>query len=228
MLMQNLRQIMLQMIIVILFVHSNVLAKDLGNYGQVFEVKEQGILEMLRQKTQSLDMAEIHKEMQEKVRKKVMNPDSVLGMMPASKGRIFYHDPSFILDEDMVLPCGTVIYRKGTLVNPLKSMDLERELIFVDAREKEQIAWLKEKLGNQSQNQNQIRIILVGGSVFELEKDLACFSDEIKEQVYFDQDGVLVGKFGIKHSPAVLVQEEDKLRIAEINIKEAEMTRKKL
>lgn len=221
-------------VMTVLILPNHVLAKDLGNYGQVFRIKENSILSMIHHKIQKLDMEKINKDMQDLAKKKVMNPKAVFGVVPALKTKIFYYDPSFILDEDVVLPCGTNVYNAGTVVNPLDHMDLEREIIFVDAREKKQIAWLKGKLqnndvsggranSNQDQDKevknNEIRIILVGGSVFDMEEELQEFPDEIKEQVYFDQDGALVNQFGITHSPAVAIQEGLLLKIIEINIK---------
>lgn len=226
--------------IIIFIFPTYVFAKDLGNYGQVFIIKEQGFLEMINEKMNKLDMEKLNKEMQEKAKEKIMHPKAIFGIVPATKTKIFYYDPSFVLAEDIVLPCGTIVHRAGTSVNPLKYMTLERELVFVDAREKRQIAWLKGKLKNQyvtqgevndnrdggsalvyvNNNQQQVRIILVGGSVFALEEELQEFSEEIKDQVYFDQDGALVHKFGITHSPAVVVQEGEKLKILEIYIQE--------
>jgi len=40
--------------------------------------------------------------------------------------------------------------------------------------------------------------------------------EELKMDVYFDQSGALTSKFGIKASPAVVVQEEKKLKIKEV------------
>lgn len=114
----------------------------------------------------------------------------------------------------MLLPCGKVLHKAGTKVNPLDHMDLERRIIFVDGREDKQIEWLKEVLTEKAEEEQENskledRIMLIGGSVFKLQEELGM-------QVYFDQMGELTTKFGIKASPAIAVQEGKKLRIEEV------------
>ena len=51
-------------------------------------------------------------------------------------------------DKDAVLPCGKVLHRAGTKVNPLEHMNLNRRIFFIDSREELQVEWLKEQLSN--------------------------------------------------------------------------------
>ena len=63
---------------------------------------------------------------------------------------------------------------------------------------------------------NQIiedRVILVGGSVFKLKEELG---ETHADKVYFDQGGELTIKFGIKASPAFVVQDGLALKIEEV------------
>jgi hypothetical protein len=60
------------------------------------------------------------------------------------------------------------------------------------------------------------RVILIGGSVFKLKEEL---SDTHADKVYFDQSGELITKFGIKASPAIVVQEGLQIKIEETLIK---------
>jgi len=98
-------------------------------------------------------------------------------------------------------------------------MDFNRELIFIDGRDKEQIDWLKSYLvDNKKRKENkseavliETRVILTGGKILELQK-------ELEETLYFDQAGELTSKFGIKQVPALVVQEEKKLKLREIKI----------
>lgn len=55
---------------------------------------------------------------------------------------------SYELKEDVILPCGKILYKAGIKVNPLDYMGFDRELIFIDGRDKEQIDWLKHYLVN--------------------------------------------------------------------------------
>ena len=117
-------------------------------------------------------------------------------------------------------------------MNPLDHMDLGRRMLFVDARVKAEVEWLKmqildaAKVKERDQNQNisglnmEDRIILVGGSVFKLKDELELLGEVHREKVYFDQAGELTSKFGIKATPAVALQEGRFLKIEEINLGE--------
>ena len=131
-------------------------------------------------------------------------------------------DPSYTLDKDARLPCGKILHKAGTKVNPLEHMDLSRRLFFIDSRQDTQVAWLREQLNNPLAKQEQKervedRIILVGGSVFKLQELLG---EEYVGKVYFDQSGELTTKFSIKASPVIIAQEGLKLKIEEVALKE--------
>ena len=81
-------------------------------------------------------------------------------------------------------------------------------MFFVDGRNHEQVEWLKIQLQTPSPKiNNQIiedRVILVGGSVLKLKEELG---ETHADKVYFDQSGELTTRFGIKESPAFVVQD---------------------
>jgi conjugal transfer pilus assembly protein TraW len=97
-------------------------------------------------------------------------------------------------------------------------MDLNRRLLFIDARRIEQVKWLMEKLDKPVPDRKEAledRVILVGGSPSTLKELL---KDEHKNKVYFDQNGELTTRFGITGSPAVVVQDGLRLKIDEIKL----------
>jgi conjugal transfer pilus assembly protein TraW len=105
-------------------------------------------------------------------------------------------------------------------VNPLKPsedsevMQLNRRLFFIDERIGGQGKWLKEQLQQgvlENQKEVEDKIILVGGSPFILR-------DELGKEVYFDQNGELTTRFGIKATPAIVVQDGENLKIVEVAI----------
>jgi conjugal transfer pilus assembly protein TraW len=192
---------------------SQALAVDLGKRGTTFEIKEEGFVAMMIRKLKTLDLDKENEKMKRIAKDRVENPVPVEGIVPATEYREFYFDPTYTLQEDAVLPCGKVLYYAGTTVNPLEAMDLDRRLFFIDARDQRQIKWLKGQLAKPVPEQTPIiedRIILIGGSVFELKKQ------QDLTEVYFDQSGELTTKFGIKASPAIVEQEGKLLKIREI------------
>lgn len=196
------------------------MAKDFGTRGSVTHIEEQAFLEMIKERLQKVDIEEQQKQMQALARDRVENPRPVDGISPAEEDRVFYFDPSYALEKDAVLPCGKILYKAGTKVNPLEHMDLNRRMFFIDSREESQVTWLKGQLDRILPGQEKIiedRVILVGGKPFELQEELK--EEGIAMNIYFDQFGELVKRFGIKHSPASLEQEGLKIRINEINLK---------
>lgn len=204
-------------IVLYVFILSNsVSAKDFGNRGANYPVAEESILLMFQKKLGALDLKKEEERMRKVAEERVKNPAPVSGIVPAKETREFWHDPTYILTEDAVLPCGRVLYKAGTRVNPLDYMDLDRRLFFVDGREEKQVEWLKSRLlpdSSSGENKIEDRIILVGGSPVELQ-------DKLGFEVYFDQAGELTTRFGIKGSPALAEQDGKSLKIVEVALDE--------
>ena len=202
-----------------------VYAKDFGIKGHTYQIIEQPFLRMIGERLQKVDMKKEQEKMTAIVKDRVLNPKAVEGLLPATKSRVFYFDPTYTLEEDAVLPCGKILHKAGTKVNPLEHMDLNRRLFFIDSRQAAQVKWLKAQLtvsnleisNNLSDQKEPIedRIILVGGSVFKLKEELG---KEHENKIYFDQQGELTTKFNIKASPAVAVQDRLRLKIEEVKL----------
>lgn len=205
------------------------LAKDFGTRGAVTHIEEQAFLEMIKERLEKVDIKEQQKQMQALARDRVENPRPVEGISSAEEDRVFYFDPSYVLDRDAVLPCGKILYKAGTKVNPLEHMDLNRRMFFIDSRDETQVAWLKTQLNRIWPGQENIiedRVILVGGKPFELQEELK--EEGIEMNIYFDQFGELTKKFGIKHSPASLEQDGLRIRINEISLVENNLETKQI
>jgi conjugal transfer pilus assembly protein TraW len=198
---------------------TNASATDLGTHGASFKITEEPFIQMMKNRMEKIDIESEKDKIQKRAKYKVENPTPVKGIQPATKDRTFYFDPSYTLDKDAALPCGKILHKAGTTVNPLEHMDLNRRMFFVDGRNNDQIEWLKEQLKTPNPKvNNQIiedRVILIGGSVFKLKEEL---DDTHADKVYFDQSGELTTKFGIKASPAIASQKGLQIKIEEVEI----------
>ncbi|WP_233419029.1 conjugal transfer protein TraW [Rickettsia tamurae] len=203
------------------WVSGSVLGVELGKQGTTYEVVEEGFVSMIKNRLSMLDLQQHQEEMLRTARRQVLEPAPVVGIRATSKPRKFWYDPSFTLTEDIKLPDGKILHKERTKVNPLDHMVFDRELIFIDGRSQEQMEWLKKRLedtkaknkekNNNENNNLEIRIILVGGKILELQ-------EEIGRTLYFDQAGELTNKFGIEQVPAIVVQDGKRLKISEIKI----------
>lgn len=194
--------------------HDPVIARDCGTFGIIYLVEEADPIAFIQQKLKVMeDSGELKKrnlELQEKARTSVERPNSVKGITKATKSRVFYYDPTYEVKEDLHDHQGQCFSKKGSKINPLETVSLSQNLVFFDGDDEDQVAWVKEQF-SKSIEKNSIRLILVRGAPLEL-------SEKLNIPVYFDQEGILTKKLGIRHVPAVVSQEENLLRIEEIKL----------
>lgn len=196
--------------------------KDYGIQGNVYLIKEEPFLKMIQNKLAKVDIAQEQQKMQQIARDRAENPMAANSIKRAEKIRESYFDPSYVVEEDIILPCGKILHKKGTIINPLTHMDLERRIYFIDGRDQEQVEWLKAELAktqyNDREDRIEDRVILIGGSVFKVRETLEDMDNDVSQYVYFDQSGVLCKKWGIEFVPAIVVQEGLQLKISEIKV----------
>jgi len=117
-----------------------------------------------------------------------------------------WFDPSLTVPYDLRDHEGRLIHAAGTTINPLDWRPLTRQLLFIDGDDVDQVAWA-EAMG--AKDSVQVKVILVSGAPLELGR-------KWQQQVYFDQQGLLVAKLDIQHVPAVVRQDGRRLRIDEV------------
>jgi len=224
------------LLIIVLSLSNITFAKDFGKQGTAFEIKEEGFVSMMQRKLKGVNLAEHEKKMQGLAEKRVEEPTPIQGITKATKTISHSFDPSYILDEDLFLPCGKLLYANGTRLNPLDHMEWNGKIVFIDGRDQAQITWVKDNylklksVSNEnrqelpqnlnSQNRDNTlltptysdaKIILMGGRPLELER-------EVGLPIYFDQFGELTSRFNITHVPAIVEQDGKYLKVIEVNI----------
>lgn len=168
--------------------------------------------DMIRELTKHLErmqadgsLGKLLDEGNRRAERSIREPAPVTGVTAASRPRTFYYDPTLVVNEDIMLPDGTVIARRGQTVNPLEQVAWPSTWIFADWRDPAQSREVIRRVANAHES---IRVVLVGGSYADAAKTL-------QRQVFFDQHGTLVRKFGIVHTPATVRQEGLRLRVDE-------------
>ncbi len=192
----------------------SVFAKDFGKPGHVYNIEEQPFLEMIKERLEKVDIKEEQKKMQEKAKQRVEKPKPAPGIVTATENQSWYWDPTHVVAKDIVLPCGKILHKAGTKVNPLDHMDFDRKLFFINSDDDEQVSFLLEQISQDSHLEE--RIILTSGSPMKLKEEL--LDSGFKHNVYFDQFGEVTGRLGIKAVPAIALQEGQQIRINEISM----------
>ena len=187
-------------------------ALDLGRVGPVWPVAEPDLLALiqsrLQEKQASGELARIQKDFEVRSRRSIESPAPVTGLVRTRAPRSFLFDPTVTAPDTVRDPEGRVLVAAGTRINPLDYVGLSRPLIFFDARDREQS---KVALALRQRHQGRAHLILTGGSFIDFMKrhDL---------RVYYDQQGLLVRRLGIRQVPALVTQEGRMLRIDELKV----------
>jgi conjugal transfer pilus assembly protein TraW len=187
-------------------------ALDLGQVGPVWPVAEPDLLVLiqsrLHEKQASGELARIQKDFEVRSRRSIESPAPVVGLVRTRTPRSFLFDPSVTAPDTVRDPEGRVLVAAGTRVNPLDYVSLSQPLVFFDARDRDQV---KAALALRQRHQGRAHLILTGGSFIDFMKrhDL---------RVYYDQQGLLVRRLGIRQVPALVTQEGRMLRIDELKV----------
>lgn len=186
-------------------------AKDFGVLGEIYPIVETDLLLAIEQRLRHMEatgqFAALNEQMKTKAVARVRRPAPVAGLSPASAIRTWVHDPAVAVENDIKDTKGNLIALAGQRVNPMSFVRLTQDLVFVDGDNRAEIEWAVRNWPT-----SKAKIIFVSGSPF----------DEMKpyqRRFFFDQGGQLIGKFGIRHTPATVTSEGDMLRVTEHVVK---------
>ena len=188
-------------------------ARDHGVVGQAFPIMEPDLLATMEARLQRLQATggidRMNAAFLRRAEAGVRRPRPVDGITPATQARSWAYDPTIVIERDVRDQKGHLIARAGQTVNPLDFTAVSQALVFVDGDDKAQMAWATSQYSDL-----KAKIILVNGSPIEE-------MTARKRRFYFDQEGRLTGKLGIRHTPAVAVQDGRVMKLTEIKLKGA-------
>ncbi len=186
------------------------MAKDYGQLAPVTPVIEPDLLAMIEQKLlaakKSGKIDIMNRELAVRTQAKVRRPPPVAGMGRSTTLRSWSFDPTITVGSDIFDNRGNLIAPAGRKINPLDTVGLRQSLVFIDGDDPAQVRWAM-----SSTTQLNAKLILTSGSPFSLMK-------AEQRRFYFDQEGKLTGKFGIRHVPAVVEQAGRVLKITEMPV----------
>jgi len=185
-------------------------AVDLGTIGPTYGIAEPHLLEFIQQRLRDKERTGELQRLIDEARNRgvaaVRQPAPVEGVRSTETARSWTIDPTFTLDRNIVDAQGRLMFPAGTRKNPLEVVSLSKRLLFFDARDGRQVARARELIARYD---GKVKPILTGGSYLDLMKAW-------RVPVYYDQQGTLTRRFGIRQVPALVSQEGMRLRVDEV------------
>ena len=183
-------------------------ARDFGTFGPTWAIAEPDLLAVIKARLdtarQNGTLDAMNRRFVEAAQASVRRPHAVIGVTPATSDRRWSFDPSVTLSQDIRDARGNLIAAQGQRFNPLTHLNLAHNFAFIDGDSTEERDW-----AIRQGAPDKLWIVLVKGSPTDLMK-------ATQRRFYFDQMGTLTGKFGIAHTPALLIQQGDHLDIREV------------
>ena len=187
-------------------------ASNLGTQGRIYEIEEQDVLEMIKERLTAMEKnGEIeiqNQKLKTQALSSIERPAAVSRLKPTTKPRVFEKDLSLTVPEDIKDAQGKVFCKAGTKVNPLQNVSTKKSLIFLNGDDQKQLDWALREYQNQKE---LAKLVLVNGSPLELMR-------QYEIPFYFDQAGRLSQYFNLEQIPALIYQKNDKLIISEVKL----------
>ena len=185
-------------------------AEHLGTYGETFEITEEDLLQQIQrrlsQMRESGELTRLEHEFADRAKAKIRRPVPVLGITHTLEPRNWLYDPSWTSPEDIRDTEGRLVIAAGQTVNPLDAVRMRTPLLLIDGDDEAHVDWAQRE---SELSPWGVKIILVNGAPFELEKT-------IQQPIFFDQEGLITTKFGIRAVPAKISQSGRQLQVSEV------------
>lgn len=188
----------------------NAGADDLGVIGPTYKITEKDLIDVIKDKLQSMKKNGQLDKLQDDYKKEVLNsverPRAVAGITKTIVDRTHYVDPTWKLEQNVVDANGKILYAAGTRINPFDYDKMTKSFLFFDESDEQQVIFARRYIAESA---IPVKPVLVSGQPMKLMR-------EWKRPVYFDQGGTLTRRFSITHVPAIVTQEGRKFRVDEI------------
>lgn len=171
-------------------------AKDYGVLGKTYPIKEQDLIEAMKQRmAEKVASGEIQRRMKEargKGEGYVKRPAGSYLPRAAAYSAVKI-DVRYTLQQDIKDANNNVLFKKGTTINPLEIYPLQKGFCFINGDDEKQVKFARNKCHPNN------KIVLING-------DYEAISQKLKIHIYFDQHGNLIKRFNITAVPTVIRQ----------------------
>ncbi|MFT5715901.1 MAG: conjugal transfer pilus assembly protein TraW [Oleiphilaceae bacterium] len=191
---------------------------NLGNYGAVFAVEEESIIETFRKRMESHDWA----GKKEKAIDGYWAKQSFNTLPRATKAQTWYIDPTVRVQKNISNPQGQLLASAGDVVNPVKSAPIPLTIYAFDPTDTDQLQWAHNRV-NSDNNNGQVMLMF---SKIDSDKGwdhLAALRKHFKREMY-QLPKELIKKFDLKALPVKVTTIVDKgvLKVEQVYLGEEE------
>jgi len=177
--------------------------RQLAAVGPVYAIVEPDLVEELREKALTVDLAAIHQEAGR------YQPASLHQLPRARVSRRFTVDMTYTLEQELRNEEGRVLYPQGFTFNPLEYVSLSGGLVVIDGGDAEQVAWFKASPYHENR---RAKLLLSGGYASDLATAL--------ERPVFYLTEVIARRLRLQAVPSVIVEERHQLHVQEVALEE--------
>jgi conjugal transfer pilus assembly protein TraW len=178
-----------------------VRGENLGVIGPVYVIAEESaldtIMRRLKEKQRSGELKRIEQQAVKRAVDGAKNPAPVAGLTKVMARSSQLLDPTVVYQQAVTTDEGQIVVPAGARVNPLLVTRLTKRLVFFDGRDPAQSEAVRKLVVKHAA---AVKPILVAGSWYDTAKAW-------KTQVYFDQQGRLSQRFGVRAVPTVISQQ---------------------
>jgi conjugal transfer pilus assembly protein TraW len=179
---------------------SPVYARDAVVVGKTYPIAEPDALLEMEQRAAAVNWEEVIGEKDFSS----YRPKDLHYLPKAKKSRAFTVDLTYAVPEDIRDKAGLVAYPAGYRFNPLEVISLPNTLVFLNGKDKEQLAWFK---ASPLWEDISVMVILTDG-------DIAKLSQSMERPLYFLTD-VLAHRLNLSAVPSVVKQKGKLLEVRE-------------
>ena len=182
--------------------------KDLGVVGKTYPIVEPDIILEMKQKMASqerLNSAMLRNRLRD------YRPADLKQLPTATKDNRKFVDMTYTLPADLLDADGQITYPKGFTFNPLDYVTFRRGLVILNGNDREQLRWFEESPYYEN---HQAMLLITDGSAYDLISQLQ------RPVFYLTKD--IATRLRLAVVPSVVVQEQDKMRIFEFEVKPTE------
>ncbi len=176
---------------------------QLATVGPVYAIVEPDLVEELRDRALTVDLAAIRQEAGR------YQPASLHQLPRARVSRRFTVDMTYTLEQELRNEEGRVLYPQGFTFNPLEYVGLSGGLVVIDGGDAEQVAWFKSSPYHENR---RAKLLLSGGYAADLAKTL--------ERPVFYLTEAVAKRLRLQAVPSVVVEERHQLYVQEVALAE--------